>query len=180
MVEEKFSFHIRCYDTQFVHPLFRCTLHITFITHPSPSPSSKIDSKRKRSAQLTIFIKLKFYLLVLRLLIVYPHNECRQIQIFTGRILILKFQIALHSKNSSRLEGPAQTLLAVLVMFITNAQVRNSCFQIGRSLWFLKREQTLILHNLSRSAGRPQRTKDQARFHFPFQKIHHLFYLRFL
>ena len=54
MIQIQLPFTIGSNNTDFVHPLFRCPLHITFITYPRCTPTSEVDSERERSAFLSV------------------------------------------------------------------------------------------------------------------------------
>ena len=175
MVEKEFPLHVGGYNSDFVHPFFRGTLHIAFITYPCSAPTGKVDAKRKRGAYLAILQELKQNLLVLGLLIVHPYDESRKIGVFPRRVFLLKFQVFFDRQCGTRLESPAQTVVAVPIMFVANAQLRTGCrSDKRRNLLLLKRKQALILHDLCVYTARQQHANERYRSYFPFTELHHV------
>ncbi len=175
MVEKEFPFHVGGYNADFVHPFFRGALHIAFITYPCSAPTGKVDAKRKRGAYLAILQELELNLLVLGLLIVHPYDESRKIGVFPRRVFLLKLQVFLDGQCGTRLESPAQAVVAVPIMFIANAQLRTGCrSDKRRNQLLLKRKQTLILHDLCMYTARQPHANERCRSHFPFTELHHV------
>ena len=162
MVEKEFPFHVGGYNADFVHPFFR-------------APTGEVDAKRKRGAYLAILQELKLNLLVLGLLIVHPYDESRKIGVFPRRVFLLKLQVFFDRQCGTRLESPAQTVVAIPIMFVANAQLRTSCrSDKRRNLLLLKRKQALILHDLCMYTARQQHANERYRSYFPFTELHHV------
>ena len=175
MIDEKASFCIWGDDAELVHSLFRRALHIAFITYPCSAPTGEVDAKRKRGAYLAILQELEPNLLVLGLLIVHPYDESRKIGVFPRRVFLLKLQVFFDRQCGTRLESPAQTVVAIPIMFVANAQLRTSCrSDKRRNLLLLKRKQALILHDLCMYTARQQHANERYRSYFPFTELHHV------
>ena len=175
VVEVKLTFHVGSQDANLVHAFLGRTLHVAFVAHPCGTPAGEVNAKGERCTEFAIFQKFETYLLVLCLLVVYPHDESRQISVLARRVFLFEHQVFLHAEYGSRLKLPAQTVLTVFVMLAVDVQPRTftGCQEGGHCSVF-ERKQPFVLHHLCLHLlcrqEKPQKRSSATR---PFAKIHH-------
>ena len=149
VVEVKLTLYVGGHDAHFVHAFFGHALHVTFVAHPCGTPAREVDTEGERSAKLAVLQEFKAYLLVLSLLVVYPHDEGRQISILARRVFLLEHQVFLHAEYVARSILPAEAVKAVLVVLVVDGQTGAAIHHhVCRYCSVFKGEQALVLHDL--------------------------------
>ena len=149
VVEVKLALCVRGHNAHFVHAFFGHALHIAFVAHPCGTPACEVDTKGEGSAKFAVLQEFKAYLLVLSLLVVYPHDEGRQIGIFARRVLGLEHQVFLHAEHGTRPILPAEAVETVFVVLVVDGQAGTVVRRhVGRHGSLFKGKQALVLHDL--------------------------------
>ena len=109
MVEVELALNIGSIDTYLVHAHFGSTLHVALVANPYTAPTTEVDVDRERCALLAVLQEVETDLFVLlRLFVVHPHDESRQIVVDTALVERLKLQVLLYRQRGTRLECPLQ------------------------------------------------------------------------
>ena len=97
MVEVELTLNIGSIDTYLVHAHFGSTLHVALVANPYTAPTTEVDVDRERGALLAVLQEVETDLFVLlRLFVVHPHDESRQIVVDTALVERLKLQVFLY------------------------------------------------------------------------------------
>ena len=149
VVEAELAPDVGGHDAQFVHAFFGHALHVAFVAHPRGTPACEVDTKGEGSAKFAVLQEFKAYLLVLSLLVVYPHDEGRQISVLARRVFLLEHQVFLHAEYVARSILPAEAVKAVLIVLVVDGQTGAAIHHhVCRYCSVFKGEQTLVLHDL--------------------------------